>query len=115
MKRLNSFLAILVCLFCSSSLSGQNKEDLKKQKIEIEKEINYTSSLLKKTKSSKTKSLNYLKVLKSQIKSQEELLITLTIEINLFNKKIKKTHRNILEAESEIIIEEQRLNDICCI
>ena len=112
MKRLNSFLAILVCLFCSSSLSGQNKEDLKKQKIEIEKEISYTSSLLKKTKTSKTKSLNYLKVLKSQIKSQEELLITLTIEINLFNKKIKKTHRNILKTESEIIIQEQRLKQL---
>ena len=112
MKRLNSFLVVYVCLLCSISLFGQTKEELKKQKIEIEKEINYTSSLLKKTKSNKTKSLNYLKVLKSQIKSQEELLITLNIEITLLNKQITKTEGDILETENEIITEEQRLKKL---
>ena len=112
MKRLNSFLAVFVCLLCAISLFGQTKEELKKQKKEIEKEINYTSSLLKKTKSNKIKSLNYLKVLKSQIKSQEELLITLNIETTLLNKQIKKTAAEILETENEIISEEHRLKKL---
>ena len=54
MKRLNSFLFGISFFFVSIALVAQTKEDLKKQKLEIEKEISYTTELLNKTKSKKT-------------------------------------------------------------
>jgi len=110
--RLNKQLVFLALIFLATVLSAQTKEDLKKQKLEIEKEINYTAELLNKTNSDKTKSLNYLKVLESQIKSKEQLLITLNIEISLLNKQIKKTEFSIVETEQKIILEEQNLTNL---
>ena len=104
MMRLNKQLVFLALIFLATVLSAQTKEDLKKQKLEIEKEINYTAELLNKTNLDKTKSLNYLKVLESQIKSKEQLLITLNIEISLLNKQIKKTEFSIIETEQKIIL-----------
>ena len=80
---INGGIFLLVIVF-SSSLRGQTKEELKNKKQEIEKEINYTKELLNKTSLSKKKSIDYLKVVDSQLNSQQRLLITLNIEIKLF-------------------------------
>lgn len=99
----------LFFLLLSFSVSSQTKEDLKKQKSAIEKEINYTSDLLDKTKENKSKSLNYLKVLNTQIKNKENLLQTLNIEINLLSKQIKNTEKSIATIEKTIISEQENL------
>ncbi len=105
----NKYLLFLLVFFVGNFAFPQTKEDLKKQKSALEKEINYTTELLNKTKSTKTKSLNYLKVLETQIKSKEQLLITLNIEISLLNKQISKTERAILNTQKLILQEEQNL------
>ncbi|MEC7863796.1 MAG: peptidase M23, partial [Bacteroidota bacterium] len=97
MMRLNKWLVFLPAVFLAIVLSAQTKEDLKKQKLEIEKEINYTTELLNKTEANKTKSLNYLRALESKIKSKEQLLITLNIETSLLGKQIKRTELSIIE------------------
>ena len=56
------FLFFLLLL--SFSALSQTKEELKKQKSAIEKEMNYTTELLNKTKANKNKSLSYLNALK---------------------------------------------------
>ncbi len=112
MLRLNNFLLFFFgCLLSFSSFS-QTKDELKKQKTELEKEISYTTELLNKTKKNKTKSLNYLKVLESQIKSKEQLLITLHIEITLINKQIKKTERSIIDTEESILKKAENLQNL---
>ena len=102
MKRNKSILIFVVC-FVSITLAAQTKGELKKQKLKLEKEIDYTRQLLSKTKSNKTKSLNYLKTLGAQIINKKQLLQTLNIEISLLNKKAKKTEIYISEVESSII------------
>ena len=112
MLKLNNFLLFFFgCLLSFSSFS-QTKDELKKQKTELEKEISYTTELLSKTKKNKTKSLNYLKVLESQIKSKEQLLITLHIEITLINKQIKKTERSIIDTEESILKKAENLQNL---
>ena len=50
MLKLNNFLLFFFgCLLSFSSFS-QTKDELKKQKTELEKEISYTTELLNKTK-----------------------------------------------------------------
>jgi len=112
MLKLNNFLLFSFgCLLSFASFS-QTKDELKKQKTELEKEISYTTELLNKTKINKTKSLNYLKVLESQIKSKEQLLITLHIEITLINKQIKKTERSIIDTEESILNKAENLQNL---
>lgn len=108
--RLNKILTILIFVFSTLLLGAQTKEDLKKQRSKIENEISYTTELLNKTQKNKDKSLNYLKVLGSQIKSREQLLITLKIEISLLNKQINKTELSITQIQNKIIVEEKNLN-----
>ena len=49
----------IVCAFVFSIGFSQTKEELKKQKLAIEKEINYTNELLNKTKENKNKKSKY--------------------------------------------------------
>ena len=112
MMKLNSYLLFLAAICMSTVLTAQTKEDLKKQKSELEKEISYTTELLNKTKSSKTKSLTQLKLLESQIKTKQKLLNALNTEIKGINKDIKKTEVSIIQTEQEIIAEEQNLKNL---
>ena len=112
MLRLSRVLFFLFSTFLYLTTFPQSKEDLKKQKLELEEEINYTTELLNKTKSNKNKSLDYLKVLESQIKSKEQLLITLNIEISLLSTQIKKTERLVLKNKESIVNEEKSLENL---
>lgn len=112
MMKLNKYFLFGFTFFISLSSFSQTKKELKKEKVELEKEINYTTELLNKTKSNKNKSLNYLKVLESQIKSKDRLLIALNIEISLINKQINKTTTTILEVEKSINNQERSLQSL---
>jgi len=112
MLKLDNFSLFFFCFLLSFSCFSQTKDELKKQKTELEKEISYTAELLSKTKKNKTKSLNYLKVLKSQIKIKEQLLITLHVEIALINKQIQKTEVSIIDTEEYILKSEENLQNL---
>ena len=109
MLRRNKYILVFFTLLLSFSAFSQTKEELKKQKLSIEKEINYTAKLLKKTKTNKDKSLSYLKVLDKQIQNQEYLLQTLHIEISLLNKQIRKTEQAIIKTEQSVKTEQENL------
>ena len=96
----NSFLFILLLITYLSF--GQNKDILKQQQIALEKEINYTTSLLNKTKENKKSSLVYIDYLDKKISSQERWLQLLNIEQNLLKKQIFKLENKILENEKSI-------------
>ena len=98
MMRLISFCVLIfpIVVFC------QNKEELKNQKKSIEKEISYTSSLLKKTKENKKTSLQYISYLNKKINSQERLIQISNIELALIKKQINKLENEILFTEQQI-------------
>ena len=109
MLRWSKYTIFLFGFLLSFSALSQTKEELKKQKSSIEKEIDFTTNLLNKTKANKTKSLSYLKVLNRQINNKERLLQTLNIEISLLNKQIRKTEQSIVKTEQSIIAEQENL------
>lgn len=106
----NSFLFILLLITYLSF--GQNKDILKQQQIALEKEINYTTSLLNKTKENKKSSLVYIDYLDKKISSQERLLQLLNIEQNLLKKQIFKLENKILENEKSINDMEKEIIDL---
>ena len=106
----NSFLFILLLITYLSF--GQNKDVLKQQQIALEKEINYTTSLLNKTKENKKSSLVYIDYLDKKISSQERLLQLLNIEQNLLKKQIFKLENKILENENSINAAEKEIIEL---
>ena len=109
MLRWSKYILVFFAFLLSFSALSQTKEELKKQKLAIEKEIKYTAELLKKTKTNKGKSLSYLKVLDKQIQNQEYLSQTLNIEISLLNKQVQKTEQAIIKTEQSIKTEQENL------
>ena len=109
MLRQNKYIFLCFGIFLSFSVFSQTKEELKKQKSTIEKEIDYTTNLLNKTKANKRKSLSYLRVLDKQISNKESLLKTLNIEISLLIKQIRKTELSIIKTQQSIFDEEEEL------
>jgi septal ring factor EnvC (AmiA/AmiB activator) len=109
MLRRNKYILIFFTFLLSFSAFSQTKEEFKKEKLAVEKEINYTADLLNKTKFNKDKSLSYLKVLDKQIQNQERLLQTLNIEISLLSKQVQKTEQSITKTEQSIKTEQENL------
>ena len=109
MLRLSKYIFIFFAFLLSFSAFSQTKEDLKKQKLAIEKEVNYTADLLNRTKVNKDKSLSYLKVLDKLIQNQERMLQTLNIEISLISKQVQKTENSIIKTEQSIKTEQENL------
>ena len=100
-KNLNIILFFFFSLFSFLCLS-QNKQELKKQKNVVEKEISFTVDLLEKTKTNKKNSLKYLKVLDSKINNEDKLLRIMNIEVNLLKKQIIKAQNKINFSLTEI-------------
>jgi len=109
MLRQNRYIFLFFGILLSFSVFSQTKNELKKQKSTIEKEIKYTTNLLNKTKENKRKSLSYLRVLDKQINNKESLLKTLNIQISLLIKQIRKTERSIVETQQSILNEQKEL------
>ena len=109
MLRQNKYIFLFFGILLSFSVFSQTKDELKKNKSSIEKEIIYTTNLLNKTKANKSKSLSYLRVLDKQISNKERLLKNLNIEISLLSKQIIKTERSIIETQESIIVGQQEL------
>ena len=53
MLKLNKYILLFIGFLLSFSAFSQTKEELKKQKLSIEKEISFTTDLLNKTKANK--------------------------------------------------------------
>lgn len=107
--RIKQFL-FLGLFFVSNFSFSQTKEDLKKQKTILENEIKNTTELLNKTQKNKETSLTYLKALEKQIKTQENLLQTLAIEIQLIGREVSRIETQILEIQETINSEQQNLD-----
>ena len=112
MKNCRFFLALFVICFFHTYIYSQSTEELKKKKQVIEKEISYTNQLLEKVKKDKKKSVNYLKVLKKQIRNQNNLLVTLDNEFKLIDRQIIKIKEKIFKTKNEIKNQEERLETL---
>ena len=76
-------------LLLSAACIGQpNKKDLESKKKKLQDDINYTSKLLKETKTSKNNSLKELAILNNQIGQRQNLINTLKDEVTQLDSRI---------------------------
>lgn len=96
-------LLLVVILFSFSSYGQSRKAQLESEKRKIENEINYTNKLLSSATSSKENSLETLIILGNKIKYREQLISTISSEIDEFDRQIEIHNIFISELESELV------------
>lgn len=98
---LSILFTFLISLLAISSF-GQNKQKLKTQISQLEKEIAYTNTLIEKTQKSKNFSIIQIKLLDQQIKKQENLLKKLRQEIQRVDQEIAQKQLMVHQKEEEL-------------
>ncbi len=101
-------LTSLFLLLIPTLLFAQSRQQLEKDRNKLLKEIRLTNKLLQNTTKNKETELNRYTTLQKQIKKREQLLSTLTEEINLNEERSKRTgdviealHRDIKQLKEE--------------
>ena len=93
---------VVVAVFTVLQSYGQSREELERDKQELEREISITSELLVETQRTAEANLSQLVMLNSQIQRREQLLGTLRNELRLIDRRITSLTRNIEELELEL-------------
>ena len=110
MLKLTKYIFLVICLLSLNNLYSQTKDQLKKEKAQLEQEIKETNKKLSKEKKKKNSALNQLKLSNKKISQHQQLLVNLQKSINVQNFSIKKVEREIENTEMEIIKKEDELS-----
>ena len=102
---MKAFRILIVLLMITVTATGQNKEELQKQKVLLQDQIDLANTLLKQVKSNKEANINQLQTLNQKINAREQLIKTM-------NGQIKRLNLAILFKEKEIIELEVRLDSL---
>ena len=97
LTRILFFLFILV----SQQAFSQSIADIRKQKENSEKEINYLNKLLEGTKGDQSVSLGKLSVIQEKIFQTKRLISSLNSEVNYLQGRISNNESRIGELQSE--------------
>jgi septal ring factor EnvC (AmiA/AmiB activator) len=102
--RLISFLAIFLFLgsFEAFSQTKKTREELEREKAEVQARLREFDIILKQTTATKQTSLGELNAITSQFQSQTRLVNTLDREVRLINQEIKETEKKITELEIQL-------------
>ena len=104
LKRTSLVLFIMALSFGTliSPVQAQNRSKLNSQVKQLEKEIAYTSKLIKETQKNKNVSVTQLNLLNQQIRKQEKLINKMQQEIQLVEQSINEKQLNINRKQKEL-------------
>ncbi len=89
----------LVFLILTIPVFSQSKKELERKKEQIRKDIEYTNRLLNQTKKNKSTSLNELITLNKKISYRNELINTISYQINGLDNSIGSVNRRVDSLE----------------
>ncbi|MDO8968749.1 MAG: peptidoglycan DD-metalloendopeptidase family protein [Algoriphagus sp.] len=104
MYRLISFLAVFLFLgsFEAFSQTKKTREELEREKAEVQARLREFDIILKQTTATKQTSLGELNAITSQFQSQTRLVNTLDREVRLINQEISETEKKIKGLEVQL-------------
>ena len=71
------FRILIALLLLTVTANGQTKEELQKQKVLLQDQIDLANTLLEQTKSNRESSINQLQTLNQKIEARERLIKTM--------------------------------------
>jgi len=98
-------ITFIVTSIFSISLYAQSKNEkakLQQKKAKIEKEIKYTNKLLEETKKSKNVSINRLVILNNKINKRQELIATISTELQKIDYQIETNSSSVKHYSQEL-------------
>lgn len=99
MRRIGCIIALL--LF-ATFLQGQTKEELQRQKVLLQDQIDLASTLLKQTQSSRASSITQLQTLNKKIEARERLIRNMNRQIRRIDREVKAKEKEIVDLEYRI-------------
>jgi len=99
------FAIIAVFLGLSLVSQAQTKEELQRQRVLLQDQIDLASTILAKTASTRQASINELETLNQKIKAREQLISTM-------DRQIRNIDRSIAKKEQEIIALNARVDSL---
>ncbi len=96
-------IGILLCLALSSVAYSQNKTQLQNKKKKLQKDINYTQSLIKKNKKNQDASLQQIEKINTSIESREELVNNYTQELQLIAEEMNINQKQVSSLEDQLV------------
>jgi septal ring factor EnvC (AmiA/AmiB activator) len=94
-------LLIALWLF-SVGMAAQTKEELQKQKVQLQDQIELANSILKKTQNNKQASMNALQTLTQKIQTRERLIRTVDRQITRIDRDMARKEQEILDLEARV-------------
>jgi murein hydrolase activator len=95
-------IVLLLSLLLPLLSGAQSREELERNKQNIEREIRIISQMLQETKKTAEVNLNHLVMLNNQINRRENLLRTINNEISFINRRISALNHDIEELNREL-------------
>ncbi|MFL0684443.1 MAG: murein hydrolase activator EnvC family protein [Algoriphagus aquaeductus] len=105
MRRISSLFLFFTCLIISASSYSQVKktrEELEREKIEVQSRLKEFDAILKQTTATKRTSIGELNALTRQFQSQNRLVNTIDREVKLINSEITETENKISALELQL-------------
>jgi len=97
------FISIIIVLLSISNVFSQSKKQLVRKKRKAEKELNYVSKLLKKTRKTKEVSYNQLLLIKQKMKLRQEIINNIAAQVALLKQQIQDNNKVIEALESDLV------------
>ena len=95
-------LLIYIVLLFSMALNAQTKEELQRQKVLLQDQIDLANTLLKKTQNNRNASITELQTLNQKIESREKLIVNMSRQIRGIDREAAAKEREIQELEIHI-------------
>lgn len=95
-------LLFLFLLLLNAGLQAQTKEELQRQKVLLQDQIDLASELLMKTKSTKETSLSELQTLNQKIEARNKLIRTMGRQIRSIDREVAKKAKEITALETRV-------------
>lgn len=94
--------SLIIILLSHNVLLAQTKDDLQKKRDKINKDIQFTSKLIKETSKNKEVAQSQLKLLNKKISLQQELIYSISSEANKINYQVQDNQKKVGSLEDEI-------------
>lgn len=95
-------LLIYIVLIFSMALNAQTKEELQRQKVLLQDQIDLANTLLKKTQNNRNASITELQTLNQKIESREKLIVNMSRQIRGIDREAAAKEREIQVLEIRI-------------
>ncbi len=95
-------LLFYIALIFSIALNAQTKEELQRQKVLLQDQIDLANTLLKKTQNNRDASITELQTLNQKIESREKLIVNMSRQIRGIDREVAVKEREIKTLEIQI-------------